>query len=134
MTAPMPVLTLDYAHPQSMGSIQGQIAFRRMFVLSILSGLCVGSCFLTFTETWIAVAIHVAIFGLTIAWALRAGKALMEMMSSADDPRRRGRIVLDLIALVGIAIIGAAPVVYQIGRSTQITGGEAPFTLILGMA
>ena len=55
MTAPTPVLTLDYAHPTSLGNVQGQIAFRRMFVLSILSGLCVGSCFLTFTETLIAI-------------------------------------------------------------------------------
>src|SRR5438046_7906059 len=117
MTAPAPVLTLDYAHPQSLGSIQGQIAFRRMFVLSILSGLCVGSCFLTFTETLIAYVIHVAIFTLTIVWAVRAGVGMMQMMSSAEDPSRRGRTILDLLALIGIAIIGAAPVVYHLAGS-----------------
>ena len=132
MTAPAPVLTLDYAHPQSLGSIQGQIAFRRMFVLSILSGLCVGSCFLTFMETLIAVVIHVAIFTLTIVWAVRAGMGLMQMMSSADDPSRRRRMILDLLALVGIAIIGAAPVVYHVGK-TRVTDDHL-FTAALGTA
>src|SRR5256885_14815568 len=126
MTAPAPVLTLDYAHPQSLGSIQGQIAFRRMFVLSILSGLCVGSCFLTFTEKLIAVVIPVAFFTLTIVFAVRAGIGLMQMMSSAEDPSRRRRTVLDMLALVGVAIIGAAPVVYHIGEVTNFTH-DGPF-------
>src|SRR5438874_1516114 len=133
MTAPAPVLTLDYAHPQSLGSIQGQIAFRRMFVLSILSGLCVGSCFLTFTETLIAIVIHVAIFTLTIVWAVRAGGGLMQMMSSADDPSRRRRTILDMLALIGVALIGVAPVVYHVGQMTSLNN-EGAFTLGLGIA
>lgn len=133
MTAPSPVLTLDYAHPTSLGSLQGRIAFRRMFVLSILSGLCVGSCFLTFTETLIAIVIHVAIFTLTIVWAVRAGIGLMQMMSAAEDPSRRRRTVLDMLALVGVAIIGAAPVVYHVGQITNFSQ-DGPFCAGLGIA
>src|SRR3954452_1343328 len=111
MTAP--VLTLDYAHPQSLGNIDGQIALRRLLILTILSGLCVGSCFLTFTESPIALVIHGVIFTATIVMALRAGLKLTQVMPAADDPSRTRRMVLDVIALAGIAVTGVAPFAYQ---------------------
>src|SRR5947209_404798 len=116
MTTPVPVMALEYARPMTLGSIEARRAFRQMLFLSILSGLCVASCFLTFTETLIAAFIHTLVFTVTIALAVSSGKALFQVVSWADDPNRRARIVLDVIALAGVAGIGVAPLVYHADR------------------
>jgi hypothetical protein len=89
-----------------------------MLVLSVLSGLCVASCFLTFTETLIAAIVHLAVFTATIVWALMAGTSLFQLIPPNDDPGRTRRVVMDFAALAGIGIIGIAPLfVFSKGAS-----------------
>src|SRR4051812_12952160 len=133
MTAPTPVLTLDYGRPQMLISSEARRAFRLLLLLSILSGLCVASCFLTFTETMVATIIHVLVFTTTIALAVRFGQSMMRVMSWADDPSRGRRLVLDLIALLGVAMIGAAPVAYQF-RDTVSDPAKSLAVALLGVA
>jgi hypothetical protein len=126
-------LTLEYAQPQTLDNAEAKAAFRQLLLVSILSGLCVASCFVTFTATIIAAVIHVLIFTATILLAIRGGKSIFRMMSSDDDPSRTWRTIFDILALVGVAMIGAAPVVYHVGMAYQVKNGEA-FAAALGVA
>jgi hypothetical protein len=131
MTAPARVMTLEYAHPQTLGSAAARKAFGWMLVLSILSGLCVAVCFLSFTETILAWVIHSLIFAITIGVGFKSGKALMQMLG-ADDPGRIARMGLDAVALLGVAGIGVSPWVYFLIHGSSIN--DAGFGGMLGVA
>jgi hypothetical protein len=132
MTAPMPVMALEYAHPQMLDGAAARKALGWMLMLAILSGLCVAVCFLSFTETFVAWVIHTLIFGVTIAVGFKSGKALMQMIPSVDDPTRTARTALDATALLGIAGIGVSPWVYFLTQSTSLN--DAKFGALLGVA
>jgi hypothetical protein len=123
MTAP--VLTLDYAGALSLNSPQAHRAAKLMLVVSILSGLCVGVCFLSFTENLAAQMLHLAIFAATIVFAIRGGAALSKV---DETPNRRARMFLDALAGFGLIFIGLAPLAYRGGMR------EDPAPFILGFA
>jgi hypothetical protein len=123
MTAP--VLTLDYAGALSLNSPQAHRASKLMFVVSILSGLCVGVCFLSFSENLAAQLLHLAIFAMTIVFAVLAGIALSKV---DDTPNRRLRVLLDSLAGFGLVVIGVAPLAFRAGMR------DDPAPIILGFA
>ncbi len=114
MTAPTPVLTLQYAVPERLHSAEAFSAFRLLLVLSILSGLCVGVCFLSLSENMAAFTLHVVIFAATIALAIRTGFALAKLSPISGDVVDKRRMLLDFLALGGLTIIGAAPLLYPL--------------------
>jgi hypothetical protein len=134
MTAPIPVMTLEYAHPQSLGSIAARTAFRRMLFLTILSGCCVASCFLVFTETVLGTSVQALVFAITIAMALASGKALLRSVPASDDPGRVPRTALDCVSLVGLAMIAVVPLGYEITKSQALHEWDAPFAGLIGIA
>ena len=101
-----------------------QSAARLMFVVSILSGLCVGVCFLAFSEVLAAQLFHAAVFTATIVFAMRSGIALSTV---ASIPNQRARVVLDSLAGCGLVIIGIAPLLYRAGYRS----GAAPLILAI---
>jgi len=125
-------MTLEYARPMTLNSIEGYIAFRRMLFLSILSGACVGSCFLTFSGGYIGAGIQLVIFGLTLFAAVGAGKALM--LAVPDDSSRFRRMMLDVTALLALLIIGTAPMVLQVALHHDFSTNEPAAPGVIGIA
>ena len=132
MTAPIPVMTLEYSHPQTLGSPAARAAFGWMVVLSILSGLCVAVCFLSFTETVVAWVIHTLVFAATIAVAIKSGASFMQLIPASDDPGRALRLSLDVVALAGVAAIGVSPWVYSFLHANSLN--DSSFAGLLGVA
>lgn len=131
MTAPS--ITLEYASRQTTGMLVGRAVFRSLMWLAVMSGLCVGVCFLCFTEHVAAYALHVLIFATTIVIAVRAGVGFARLEPATGTSSNRLRIAFDLIATMGIIGIGIAPVVYvTVPRSGA--GGEDVMAVLLGIA
>ncbi|HEY0009405.1 MAG TPA: hypothetical protein VGB55_11820 [Tepidisphaeraceae bacterium] len=80
-------------------------AARGLTWLSVLSGLCVGVCFLALRGDWVGTVAHVLIFASTILLALRTGAQLRNWL-----PQHRLATILDGIALTGLCLIAFFPV------------------------
>ncbi|HEY4124543.1 MAG TPA: hypothetical protein VGM36_08020 [Rhizomicrobium sp.] len=123
------VLPLEYASAQSMGWPQMYSAARSMMWLSVMSGLCVGVCFLSFTGAWPAHVLHIAIFGVTIFLAIRSGVRIARATGQvATEHSRRWQLALDFLAGLGLVVIGLGPLAFWLKL------GDTPGQLILGLA
>jgi len=131
-TAPVPVQTLQYAMPETLVGVDARRAFRVLFIVSILSGLCVGSCFLCFTQNPLAYFVHVALYATTIALAVRGGVLFAKLSPIQGDRRNTVRLILDLIATGGLVIIGLAPIVYL--ATGDFSGMEKFAAVVIGLA
>lgn len=127
-----PVLPLEYASSPQLIDPNARRVFREMLFLSILSGLCVGVCFLTFTGGLVGALLHLVIFGMTIALAVRAGMDLTAL-SLAGSGSQRVRVVLDGLAGLGLVGVGLAPLVYYVGESQNLMVIETYGVAALGV-
>lgn len=130
MSAPIP--TLEYATSTPLLDPNARRAFWELLLLSILSGLCVGVCFLVFTGSWLAVFLHVAIFIATITLAVRAGMSVVRL-SALESGGHRIRLVLDSLAGLGLVGIAMAPIVYYTMENTYSSELETMGTAALGV-
>jgi hypothetical protein len=116
------VLPLSYATAQTLKSAQVYSTFRLLLILAILSGLCVGVCFITLWGDMEAPVVipHLAVFGATLFIAMRGGLRLAQSRDLPDDPSRVVRTVLDCLAGAGLVMIGVAPSVYMLAQNYGI--------------
>lgn len=128
-----PVLPLEYATAQAVMDPAARRAFGEMLLLSILSGLCVGVCFLSLTANMFAAALHVAVFIATITLAIRSGRSLGQL-TAASNIDHRPRMVLDLLAGMGLVIIGLAPIFYVALENSSGRWIETFGAIIMGIA
>src|SRR4051794_6769413 len=68
--------TLEYAGTGTIGIPQARSACVLMLIVAILSGLCVGACFLSFSDNVAAHFLHTIIFIVTIVLAIQSGRLL----------------------------------------------------------
>ena len=130
---PVPVQALQYAMPETLGSVDARAAFRMQLIVAILSGLCVGSCFLSLSENVAAFGLQIILFAVTIVLAIRGGILLTKLAPIAGDTGSMIRVLLDLLATAGLAIVGVAPMVYGIDKafSERIGAGALGLAAIL---
>jgi len=114
------VISLDYAIAQSLGGAEARRAFRLLLIVAILSGLCVGVCFLSLAAGVVGAVIHVAVFTATIIVAIKGGRAMMAVVTEDNRKIDSAQLVLDLLAAVGLVIIGIAPVVYHLCETWNV--------------
>lgn len=127
----LPVQTLEYATARALDNPEARAAFRNAFYLSILSGLCVGVCFLVLADFPLGWAIHTVVFAVTLWVAVRCGVKLRSLHLS--DPWVAPRTVLDSLAGAGLVIIGLVPT----GRLAMEFAGASPGSgsaAIIGLA
>jgi hypothetical protein len=116
-------VVLEYARSQSFDDPDIRFVFKSLLWMSILSGLCVGMCFLCFTEHLAAYALHMLIFGSIIFVGARSGPAMMRLENSYQVTSGKARLAMDLSATLGIALIGSGPIVYLVvTRQSQVSG------------
>jgi hypothetical protein len=118
---------IEYATSQEMDPATRSAA-RQMVWLAILSGLCVGVCFLAMMSPWGGV-LHTVLFAATITLAVRCGGA-----SRGVVPPDRNRTALDALALVGLAIIGLLPAAQFALQGMTLNRGEYRDVEKLGFA
>jgi hypothetical protein len=99
---------LEYAAPRPVLGQEYRSLFRQHLVLAILSGLCVGVCFLSLQAEPIFLPLHLAIFVATIVLAVKTGRSL-QVLSGSAAITFNVRFLMDVGALLGLAIIAVAP-------------------------
>ncbi len=100
-----PALVIEYASSENIASIDPGLvaASKPMLWTAILSGLCVASCFVTFTQHPVATMLHVIIYVAILAAGGLAGSRFRPAGVGA-------RTMLDLVASIGLVGIMLAPV------------------------
>lgn len=128
------VQPLEYATTYPILDGQARRVFGQLLALSILSGLCVGVCFLAIMWGIVGSILHVGVFAVTIGLAISTGMGV-NGLSSIGEQGRPARMMLDLLAGIGLAGIGVAPVVYYAMEGTgAIQGVETLGAGALGIA
>jgi hypothetical protein len=129
---PTPVLPLEYAAATPVLDPGARRAFGELLWLSVLSGLCVGVCFLSLTEALLAALLHVTIFAVTIILAVRAGMSVAGLGDGGGA--HRTRMLLDGLAGLGLVGIGISPIVYYIGQGEYWSVIETYGVAALGLS
>lgn len=125
MTTTQPILTpIEYARFDGGIPAEARPAVAGIMYVSILSGLCVGVCFIAFTGVPGAI-LHLGLFAATIVLAINTGRRMPVLV-----PVQPLRMTFDTIAAVGLCIMAVLPILYQIvGDETA----EKEQTLSMGL-
>lgn len=134
----LPVPTLDYASRSTIGMDAVTLAHFRRYArwslgTAILSGLCVGVCFLTLSAPRIEIyLLHLLVFAATLACAAIAGRALVFALNShGSGASYRLGLVLDLVATLGLIVLGTGPILFG---PTQGSNWPENMSAILALA
>ena len=102
---------LDYSVGSTASLHAARPALRMLNLVAILSGLCVGSCFVVLASRadLLANLLHLLVYGATLAFAFIGGMRVARL--DAPPLRSATRVVLDLVAGVGLLMIAVAPFV-----------------------
>lgn len=119
-----PVLTLEYATAHPILDGHARRAFGELLLLSILSGLCVGVCFLAMLWGMFGAILQLGVFAVTIVLAVRNGMSLSRL-PSVEDAGHGIRRILDSVAGVGLVGIGLAGLVYYLLEGSSMQGVES---------
>lgn len=112
-----PVQPLEYATTYPILDGQARRVFGQLLALSILSGLCVGVCFLAMMWGWFGTILHLGVFAGTIGLAITTGMNV-NRLSAIEEPARQTRLIFDLLAGLGLVGIGISPVIYYLFETT----------------
>ena len=107
------LVALDYSRGSTDAIVLDSIrtALLPLLLVAILSGLCVGSCFLTMTNDPIWIVLHMLIYAATLGLAVLAG---VRMAKSGIAGGRRA--AMDTIAGVSLIVVALAPAGDRWGR------------------
>lgn len=119
-----PVPTLDYAVAGTTPLGDAAPAMRQLLWLSVLSGLCVGTCWVLLWAkfAWPALVLHVSVYAATLTLAVRAGGRLNRLDAVFPQLRSRTRVAFDTAAGLGLVFIGMAPVFIDFDSANENVG------------
>ncbi|HEX8322474.1 MAG TPA: hypothetical protein VF595_01055 [Tepidisphaeraceae bacterium] len=118
-----PLIELDYSAADGRMAREVVVLFRQLLVVAVLSGFCVASCFLVFSSQLFGVTLHALVYVAILTTAVLAGRRMALAAGLFPAVRSRARICLDLLATVGLVIIGFGPLLHWV----LVRGGYLSF-------
>lgn len=105
---------LAYSRIDALAAAQLAPLLKLLLVVAVLCGPCVATCFAVLARWPFAAELHLAVYAAILTAAILAGMRQNRLAAVFPALRSPTRAVLDLIAGVGLAILGLLPVVWQL--------------------